>query len=149
MTPPQHKERGAALVEMAMVMPLLVLLLFGIMEAGWVFAQLTETRNAAREGARIAVVDYGDATAIANETCARAHLSAGGATIIISTNGDVSDPIGDPTANVTVTIQKNYESLTGYLDSTFGGTSLDSTVTMRIERPITQLAPGPTSVPCP
>ncbi len=35
-------------------------LVFGIMEAGWLFAQQVEVRNAAREGARLAVVDYPD-----------------------------------------------------------------------------------------
>ena len=145
----RRSERGASLVEFALVMPLFLILVFGIMEAGWLFAQLTETRNAAREGARLAVVDFGDATAVANETCARAQLSSGGAVVVISTNGDVSDPIGDPTANVAVEINKAYESLTGFLDDIFDGTPLDSTVTMRIERPLTLLGSGSTSVVCP
>jgi Flp pilus assembly protein TadG len=143
----RRSERGAALVEFAVVMPLLILLLFGIMEAGWLFAQLTETRNAAREGARLAVVDFGSASQVAQETCARANLSAGGATVNISTSGDVTDPIGDPSANVTVEFIKPYESLTGLFDPIFSGTPLDSTVTMRIERPLTQLS-GSTSEVC-
>lgn len=142
-------ERGASMVEFALVVPLFLVLVFGIMEAGWLFAQLTETRNAAREGARLAVVDYGDATAIGNETCTRADLSAGGATVTISTTGDVTDPLGDPTASVTVLVQKSYDSLTGFLDPVFTGLPLDSTVTMRVERPLTSLGAGPTSVSCP
>ncbi|MGB5566661.1 MAG: TadE/TadG family type IV pilus assembly protein, partial [Acidimicrobiia bacterium] len=39
-------ERGASLVEFAVVLPLLILLVFGIMEAGWLFAQQVEIRNA-------------------------------------------------------------------------------------------------------
>lgn len=134
------KSDGASLVEFALVMPLLLVLLFGIMEAGWMFAQLTETRNAAREGARIAVVDFGDSATIAAETCNRADLSGGGASIVISTTGDVSDPVDDPTASVTVAIVKSYDSLTGFLDPFFDGVKLDSTVTMRAERPLTNLA---------
>lgn len=145
----RSSERGVSMVEFALVVPLFLVLVFGIMEAGWLFAQLTETRNAAREGARLAVVDYGDANAIGAETCARADLSSGGATVIISTTGNVGDPLADPTASVTVEIQKAYDSLTGFLDPIFDGTPLDSTVTMRIERPITQLSAGPTSVVCP
>ena len=135
----RRSERGASLVEFALVFPLLITLLFGIMEAGWLFAQLTETRNAAREGARLAVVDFGSGEEVIAETCARANFSADGATVTITMTGDVEDPLGDPTANVTVDIVKAYESLTGFLDPVFGGTPLDSSVTMRVERPLEEL----------
>ena len=142
------KERGAALVEFAMVMPLLLVLVFGIMESGWLFAQLTETRNAAREGARLAVVDFGTASEIALETCNRATLSSNGATVFVATSGDTSDPIGDPTASVTVTIQNTYSSITGFLDPIFDGASLNADVTMRVERPLVNLA-ADGNAPCP
>ena len=45
------REKGASLVEFAVVLPLLILLVFGIMEAGWLFAQQVEVRNAAEENA--------------------------------------------------------------------------------------------------
>ena len=48
-------ERGVALVEMAIVLPLLLILVFGIIEAGWFYAELSDVRNAAREGTRLAV----------------------------------------------------------------------------------------------
>ncbi len=133
----RRTEQGASLVEFALVMPLFLLLVFGIMEAGWLFAQLIEASNAAREGGTLAVVDFRDATASrAIETSVLARtLSSGGAVVVISTSGDVSDPIGDPTANVTVEINKAYESLTGFLDPIFDGTPLDSTVTMRNRTP--------------
>lgn len=135
------REQGASMVEFAVVMPLFVLMLFGVIESGYLFAQLNETRNAAREGARIAVVDYGDSSAIVGETCNRSALTAAGTSIAISTTGDVTDPIADPTASVTVDVIKSYDSLTGFLDPFFQGNSLDSTVTMRVERPLTNLAP--------
>jgi len=144
-----RKERGASLVEMAMVMPLLLVLVFGIMESGWLFAQLTETRNAAREGARLAVVDFGSASEIALETCSRAVLSSNGAVVSVSTDGDTSDPIGDPTASVTVTIENSYSSITGFLDPIFDGASLDAEVTMRVERPLVKLSALGGSAPCP
>jgi len=127
------------MVEMAMVLPLLMLLVFGIMEAGWLFAQLTETRNAAREGARLAVVDYGTASEVAFETCNRATLSSDGAVVFVASSGTVSDPIGDPTASVTVTIVNSYVSLTGFLDQFFGSSTLDAAVEMRVERPLVLL----------
>jgi len=51
------------------VLPLFLLLLFGVMESGWMFAQQVEMRNATREGARLAVVDYGTGIAVIDETC--------------------------------------------------------------------------------
>jgi Flp pilus assembly protein TadG len=141
-------DRGAALVEFALVLPLLVVLIFGIMESGWLFAQLTETRNAAREGARLAVVDFGTASEVAFETCSRAQLSSAGAIVAVASVGDVSDPINDPAAAVTVTITNQYESITGFLDQFFQGKSLDAAVTMRVERPLVLLGFND-SEPCP
>jgi Flp pilus assembly protein TadG len=144
-----RSERGAALVEFAVVIPLFLVLVFGIMEAGWLFSQLTETRNAAREGARLAVVDFGTATQVAIETCNRAVLSSSGALVSISSSGTVSDPIGDPTASVSVHIENSYSSLTGFLDPIFNGASLDADVTMRVERPLVLLGPDIVNEPCP
>ncbi|MEN8040225.1 MAG: hypothetical protein ABFR95_01875, partial [Actinomycetota bacterium] len=100
---------------------------------------LTETRNAAREGARLAVVDYGTASEVAFETCSRAVLSSDGAVVRVRSFGDVSDPIADPDARVTVDITNGYDSLTGFLDPIFGTATLDASVTMRAERPLTTL----------
>ncbi len=49
-------ERGATLVETAVVAPLLILLLIGIVDLGWVFNDTISLRQGAREGARSAVV---------------------------------------------------------------------------------------------
>jgi Flp pilus assembly protein TadG len=47
------RRRGAAAVEMAVIAPVLVVLLFGIIEFGWMFAVRNSMLNAAREGARL------------------------------------------------------------------------------------------------
>jgi Flp pilus assembly protein TadG len=46
-------QRGAAAVEMALVLPLLFLLLFGIIEFGFIFNRFITVTHAAREGARV------------------------------------------------------------------------------------------------
>lgn len=140
-------ERGAALVEFALVSVLLMTLVFGIMEAGWAFSQLVEVRNASREGARLAVVDFGDAPTVINETCSRARLSGSGATVTIQL--DNNSPDAD---SVTVTITQTYASLTSFLDPFFGSISLSSSAEMRVERPLDTLAPmasNPISAVCP
>ena len=43
------------MVEMAIVLPLLMLLLFGMMEYGWVFLRVSQINMAARNGVRTAV----------------------------------------------------------------------------------------------
>ncbi len=140
-----RRERGAALVEMAVVMPLFILLLFGIMEAGWMFAQQVEMRNATREGARLAVVDFGSGVAVIDETCARADLSGEGTTITvtINDNGTPDDPNDD---SVTIDATKTYASLTGFIDA-FVALPMSSSTEMRTERTLVTLDDASKSCP--
>lgn len=48
--------RAAATVELAVVMPLLLAILFGIIEYGWVFSVRQAMATASREGARVAAL---------------------------------------------------------------------------------------------
>jgi Flp pilus assembly protein TadG len=52
----RSRRRGAALVEMAVVTPLLLLMLFGIMEFGWAFMVHENLTNATREAARVGIL---------------------------------------------------------------------------------------------
>ena len=49
-----RSERGAELIEMAIVTPLLLLLVFGIVDFGFMFQRYVVLTNAAVEGARVA-----------------------------------------------------------------------------------------------
>jgi len=49
-----HHERGASAVEFALVLPILVLFVFGIIEFGLAFMQMQTIRGALREGGRAA-----------------------------------------------------------------------------------------------
>ena len=51
---PDHRRRGGAIVEFAVVLPLLLTILFGIIEYGYVFMVRQSLQHAAREGARLA-----------------------------------------------------------------------------------------------
>jgi hypothetical protein len=48
--------RGAELIEMAIVLPLLLFVLAGIIDFGFIFQRFVVLNNAAREGARVAVL---------------------------------------------------------------------------------------------
>jgi hypothetical protein len=52
----RNKERGATLIEMAMIFPLMVLVLIGIIELGMAFKDYLAVSAASREGARIAAL---------------------------------------------------------------------------------------------
>ncbi len=58
--------RGAHIVEAALVLPILLLLIIGVMEYCRFIFLLQVAENAAREGARYAVVRTGDGTTLAN-----------------------------------------------------------------------------------
>jgi hypothetical protein len=49
-------ERGAVLIEFALVLPLLLLLVVGMFDLGFAFQRYQAVTNAAREGARMAVL---------------------------------------------------------------------------------------------
>jgi hypothetical protein len=53
-------EDGAAAVEFALLLPLLVLLVFGIIHFGLAFNSRIQATNAAREGARLAAIGIDD-----------------------------------------------------------------------------------------
>ncbi len=54
---PRRNERGAVAVEFALVLPLLILLVFGVIQWGLVMAQSAALSGGARNGARYGVVN--------------------------------------------------------------------------------------------
>lgn len=51
-----RSERGAELIEFALVLPLLLMIVLGIVDFGFLFQRMQVVTNAAREGARMAVL---------------------------------------------------------------------------------------------
>lgn len=56
-------ERGAAAVEFALVVPVLIMLLLGIMEFGRAYSAQTTLSNAAREGVRVMAINNSESNA--------------------------------------------------------------------------------------
>lgn len=121
--------RGQALVEMALVIPILILLVFGMMDFGRVFNAYLVTSEASREGARAAVLNKTDGEITSAVTNA-------GATINL-VSSDVNITPAYPRSRgvpVTVTVTKDIVILTPKL-SQFVNTSytVTSKTVMRME----------------
>ncbi len=100
-------EAGATIVEMALVLPLFLVLVMGILEFSFVLAQNNEVRHVAREGARVAgVEDGGD---VAGAICGNLNLLSPAAVTF-----SVSAPSGGEAGTVgQVQVEAEYASLTG------------------------------------
>ncbi len=150
-----RSQRGAALVEMAVVLPLFVLMIFGMIEASWAFAQANDVRHGAREGARLAAVaayPYESVSQIGIEVCDRMDI-AGGYAVTITFNTLKGD--GSRGSEGRIDVSLGYTSITGALDQWFGGKTISSTIDFVIEAPIsgastwwTEAATPPASHPC-
>jgi Flp pilus assembly protein TadG len=67
-------ESGAEMIEFGLTLPLMLLVVLGIIEYGFVFQQYEVVTNAAREGARIAVLPHYAATTTAAQTNVTARV---------------------------------------------------------------------------
>lgn len=144
--PRGRAERGAALVEMALILPLFVLMVFGMMEAGWAFAQANDIRHGAREGARLAAVNHGDLTTIGREVCDRMDITPSANTSVTLIAVMAVDSDGDPVALGTsgaqgarnaqarIVVTTTSPGLTGII-SGFTNLSLTSDIDFRLEQP--------------
>ena len=113
-SPSTPRSRGQALVEFAIVLPIFLLVLFGLIEFGYMLYSQMTVSNAAREAARAAVVDP-DACTIPQLADATARGAATGLTsAFISVNVPVPNgascataPQGTP---VSVTVNYTYHT---------------------------------------
>jgi len=64
----KNKEKGQAMVETALVLPLFLLVLCGIIDFGWIFSNQLMLNNSSRDGARYAVVRSDDANMVSDTT---------------------------------------------------------------------------------
>lgn len=103
--PSRQSERGSALVEFALVVPILLLLVFNVADAGWALSQQNAIRGAAREAARVAATQDWDDANIAAAVCSDiSRVNPAAVTVSI-------EPAGTGFGTATVTYSP-YETLT-------------------------------------
>src|SRR5262245_30136891 len=149
-----RNERGTALVEFALVAPLLFLILFGMMDFGKAFNYWLDENHLAAHGARLAAVNNtapGNCPDGSTPGSLLAYVKCNGDTSELVNNAQVcvSFPNAGATAAtnpVTISVSTNYTWLP-IISSVLGGagtTSITGSATMRLERDST-LSAGCTS----
>ena len=131
----RRDDRGTALIEMAFTLPLLLLISIGIIEFGRAFQTWQILTNAAREGARVAVLPgMSDSmvTARVQEYIQAGVLDASVTpTITIQRNASISYGSGTATGSkVTVNFPYHFMVLNGIARLVVSGTTLGSDFTM-------------------
>lgn len=142
-------ERGQGLTEFALVLPIFLLLIFGIVDAGRLVFTYNTIANAARGGARVAIVNQATA---GTDTCDTTSPTAGPVGCAISlaaslglTPGDVTVSYRDATDSTScptvaigcvavVTVQGQFKALTPIIGAIIGPVTLASTTKIPIER---------------
>jgi Flp pilus assembly protein TadG len=95
-----HRERGASLVEFAIVLPIFLVLIGGMVDFGRAFFTEVMLTNAAREGARSAMY-----SSTAANTSTRAIAAAGGNSALgVTITNPCPTPQGATPTSVTVTV---------------------------------------------
>lgn len=135
----QHRngERGAELVEFALMLPILLVIVAGLWDFGRAYRTYQAITNAAREGARLAVVPAGINQTSAVQNRVKDYLTKSNLDTSFITSGniatyiDVDNPLNSA-ANTTVTV-----TLPG------GGTSIVTVSRVSVSYPFTFFIFGP------
>lgn len=111
------KSRAAAIVEFAVLAPVLITILFGILEYGYMFFVRQTLVNAAREGCRMAVLQsatspYSEANGRIAEIMSPTGIAPDEYEIVIEDTDDQGEAIEN--ILVTVSVDINTVSLTGF-----------------------------------
>lgn len=123
--------RGQAMVELALVLPLVLLVLFGIMEFGLVFQAYLTVNHVAREGARLAAVGGTNAAINSLITANAAGLTLADLTVTITPSSEASRTAG---TMVTVRVDYRFRLIVPLISDITGATiPMAAALSMRIE----------------
>lgn len=128
--------RGLSTVEMALIMPLVLLMVLGILEYGWLFSKAADVNNACRVGARTGSLG-GKATADVEAAVLAAMTAAGLQDSEYTLTLDPADPSTLSSGQaLTVTLSIPYANISVVNSALIPTpTNLSSTVVMAREGP--------------
>ena len=137
----ENGESGSELIEFALVFPLLLMVVLAIVDFGFLFQRYEVLTNAAREGARVAVLSGYDETDVENRVMS--YVQTGGvpttATNPVITVADTTITAGTNTFDAT-TVIVSYDhtylfigAVASWFGGSFGSVTLATQATMRDE----------------
>lgn len=137
---PAGRSSGQGLVEFAIVLPIIVLLLLALFDAGRGVIFYTELTNASRAGARIAMINQSnDAGCIGTRTfkCAAAEVTTGtglGPSDIPDLTINGSDCSLPSNCTATVTVDYRFRLVTPVISALIDDIDFSASTTMPLER---------------
>ena len=129
---------GVAAVEFAIVLPLLILLVFGVIEFSVALYDKAMITNASREGARTGIlfsdprISDAEIINVVNNYCGNHLITFGGPTGVTTTIQRVGDNPGD-SLTVRVAYQYSFLILPTFVTNLTGGINLVAETVMRME----------------
>ncbi|CAN5619267.1 hypothetical protein BH23CHL8_BH23CHL8_21180 [soil metagenome] len=136
----RHAEGGQSVVEFALALPLIVMLMLGLFDAGRVVIGYTTLTNAARAAARVAVVNQSD-----DETCTTVRTFKCAASDQAVALGIAPTSVADAVikgsdcallggCTVTVTLSHSIDLVTPLIGALMGPFNLTASASMPIQR---------------
>jgi hypothetical protein len=127
-----RSENGAAAVEFALLLPLLLFIVFALVDLGWIFNQQLALTSAAREGVRHYAIHHADPD---TTPAAVMDVAEGNAAALVplpdTLEFDWVECDGAPDAEASLTVSKPVNDLTGLVSALATGLNLSATGTMR------------------
>jgi len=120
------RDRGAAAIEFALVLPFLLLIIFGTIDFGRAINAQIVLTEAAREGARLAALGQSEPAVVARTQSAATGLSP--VTVTVTGCAPGAGPVAD--ATVAVSYQFSFVTPVGDIAALFFGGGLGSPITM-------------------
>jgi hypothetical protein len=136
MTVPQRRthaaRRGQALVEFALILPILLVLLLGIVDFGRAVAAYNSVSNAARSAVRVAIVDQNpdDVEAAAEQEA----VGLNPLTVEFDPNVNDDDPCLETVCLASVEVSYQYVPATPIFSNLVGQITVSSSAELPIER---------------
>lgn len=145
----RQRSLGQGLVELALVLPVLLLIFMGIVDFGRAIYAYNSVSNAAREGARVGIVDqrtgaggaYNAAIEAANQATALGLSPTDAAQVLVT----FPDPNGNcPTVSagcpISVRVQYRFSAITPIIGRIIGPLTVGSTTELPVERTCTDVS---------
>jgi Flp pilus assembly protein TadG len=141
-----NREKGASAVEFALVLPVLIVILFGIIEFGFIIYDKAVITNASREGARTGIVyrqdvssgaptavSTADITSTVVNYCMGALITLGGGPAVPSTTVTGNCAVAGSALTVAVSYPYTFLVLPNFVNGLSGAITLNASTVMNCE----------------